>query len=104
MPIHNMCLLLLDSLSVPSYFTLSEGLQQNQTAAEDIINTMKVLDNFLSEAEETSLMNELDPYMKKLRYEFDHWDNVTHLINVHQRDIRPVLYCRQSTVTGKQRD
>uniref|UniRef100_A0AAR5Q0N4 Alpha-ketoglutarate-dependent dioxygenase AlkB-like domain-containing protein n=1 Tax=Dendroctonus ponderosae TaxID=77166 RepID=A0AAR5Q0N4_DENPD len=67
-----------ESLPVPSYFTLSEELQQNQTAAEDIINTMKVLNNFLSEAEETCLMNELDPYMNKLRYEFDHWDDAIH--------------------------
>lgn len=37
---------------------------------------MTVFDNFLSEDEENSLMNELDPYMKKLRYEFDHWDDV----------------------------
>ncbi|KAH1018956.1 hypothetical protein HUJ05_006627 [Dendroctonus ponderosae] len=67
-----------ESLPVPSYFTLSEELQQNQTAAEDIINTIKVLNNFLSEAEETCLMNELDPYMNKLRYEFDHWDDAIH--------------------------
>lgn len=37
---------------------------------------MTVFDNFLSEDEENSLMKELDPYMKKLRYEFDHWDDV----------------------------
>ena len=37
---------------------------------------MLVYPNFLSEAEEQSLLSEVEPYMKRLRYEFDHWDNV----------------------------
>ena len=37
---------------------------------------MLIKENFLSEQEEQSLFAEIEPYMKKLRYEFDHWDNV----------------------------
>ncbi|CAH1111803.1 unnamed protein product [Psylliodes chrysocephalus] len=29
-------------------------------------------------AEEQSILDEVDPYMKKLRYEFDHWDDAIH--------------------------
>jgi hypothetical protein len=37
---------------------------------------MIVKENFLSEQEEASLLEEIEPYMKRLRYEFDHWDDV----------------------------
>ncbi len=37
---------------------------------------MIVKEDFLSESDEINLLNEIEPYMKKLRYEFDHWDNV----------------------------
>lgn len=40
-------------------------------------NTMKILPNFISEEEENILMQEVDPYMKRLRYEYSHWDNVS---------------------------
>ncbi|XP_076440622.1 alpha-ketoglutarate-dependent dioxygenase alkB homolog 7, mitochondrial-like [Babylonia areolata] len=39
---------------------------------------MLVYPDFLSEEEEQSLLAEVDPYMKRLRYEFDHWDNAIH--------------------------
>lgn len=37
---------------------------------------MTVLPDFLSEAEEQSLLNEIEPYMQRLHYEYDHWDDV----------------------------
>lgn len=43
---------------------------------KDLIKSMEVYENFLSVNEEASLLQELEPYMKKLRYEYDHWDNV----------------------------
>ncbi|KAK9892391.1 hypothetical protein WA026_019842 [Henosepilachna vigintioctopunctata] len=39
---------------------------------------MKVYENFLSESEEKSILEEIEPYMDKLRYEFDHWDDAIH--------------------------
>ena len=35
-----------------------------------------VKEDFISPEEEASLLNEIEPYMKKLRYEYDHWDDV----------------------------
>ncbi|KOB72653.1 Alkylated DNA repair protein alkB-like protein 7 [Operophtera brumata] len=40
-----------------------------------VLRDMQVLPEFVSEAEEASLMAELEPYLKRMRYEFDHWDN-----------------------------
>lgn len=42
----------------------------------ELYDTMKVLLNFISEKEEDVLIQEVDPYMKRLRYEYSHWDNV----------------------------
>ncbi|XP_066251528.1 alpha-ketoglutarate-dependent dioxygenase alkB homolog 7, mitochondrial isoform X1 [Euwallacea similis] len=66
------------TFEVPSYFSLCDKLLQNQKLAQDLVETMTVHYDFLSESEESSLMNELDPYMKKLHYEFDHWDDAIH--------------------------
>ncbi|XP_026750781.1 alpha-ketoglutarate-dependent dioxygenase alkB homolog 7, mitochondrial [Galleria mellonella] len=40
-----------------------------------IMNDMQVLPDFVTEAEEASLLAELEPYLKRMRYEFDHWDD-----------------------------
>ena len=48
----------------------------DEEVAKIMSKNMIVKYDFLSEAEENCLLNEIEPYMKKLRYEFDHWDNV----------------------------
>ncbi|CAG0888652.1 unnamed protein product, partial [Darwinula stevensoni] len=45
---------------------------------KDFLNYMRIFPHFLSEEEESSLMSEIEPYMKRLRYEFDHWDDAIH--------------------------
>lgn len=37
---------------------------------------MTVHEDFISEIDELDFMQEIEPYMKRLRYEFDHWDDV----------------------------
>lgn len=39
---------------------------------------VEVRPNFISEEEETALMQELELGLKKKRYEFDHWDDAIH--------------------------
>ncbi|RMZ99651.1 alpha-ketoglutarate-dependent dioxygenase alkB -like protein [Brachionus plicatilis] len=41
-------------------------------------NCMIVKENFINEQEENEILAEVNPYMKRLRYEFDHWDNAIH--------------------------
>lgn len=38
---------------------------------------MLVYEDFLTESEEKTLLDEIEPYLKRLRYEFDHWDDVS---------------------------
>lgn len=44
----------------------------------ELRNTMKILPDFITEKEEDVLIEELDPYMKQLRYEYSHWDDAIH--------------------------
>lgn len=54
------------------YYTMDISLEK------EIRTNMLVQEDFLSEHEEMSLLNEVDPYMRRLRYEYDHWDNAIH--------------------------
>lgn len=38
---------------------------------------VQVRTGFITEEEEEALLRELDPGLKKKRYEFDHWDDVS---------------------------
>lgn len=55
-----------------TYFDTNDEALENE-----IRSNMLVYDDFLSEKEEQTLMEEIEPYMKRLRYEFDHWDNAS---------------------------
>ncbi|XP_041464467.1 alpha-ketoglutarate-dependent dioxygenase alkB homolog 7, mitochondrial-like [Lytechinus variegatus] len=37
-----------------------------------------IIENFVTEEEETSLLREVEKFLKKVRYEYDHWDNAIH--------------------------
>ncbi|MCI4385506.1 hypothetical protein PGIGA_G00051230 [Pangasianodon gigas] len=39
---------------------------------------VQLLQNFISEEEEEAFLKELDPGLKRKRYEFDHWDDAIH--------------------------
>ncbi|KAI4877777.1 hypothetical protein NFI96_033000, partial [Prochilodus magdalenae] len=39
---------------------------------------VEVRENFITEEEENALLQELEPGLKKKRYEFDHWDDAIH--------------------------
>lgn len=52
----------------------------NAKAAAKLVSSMTVYDDFLSVDEEETLCQEIEPYIKRLRYEFDHWDNVSYTI------------------------
>lgn len=65
--------------SVATRVLPSVYLTASDEATESILaKDMLVYPDFLSEAEEKSLLDEVEPYMKRLRYEFDHWDNAIH--------------------------
>jgi len=46
-------------------------------AEKHVCEGMRVYEEFISEDEETSLLSEIEPYLKRLKYEHDHWDDVS---------------------------
>lgn len=54
-------------------------LQQNWPTIDrqHFLTDMLVIEDFLTVDEEQRLIEEVDPYMKRLRYEMDHWDDVS---------------------------
>ncbi|KAK7790223.1 hypothetical protein R5R35_014533 [Gryllus longicercus] len=50
----------------------------DEQCREQVVENMIILNDFLSLEEEKSLFEEVEPYMKKLHYEFDHWDDAIH--------------------------
>lgn len=42
---------------------------------------VEVRQNFISEEEENALFKEVEPGLRKKRYEFDHWDDVSNTYN-----------------------
>ena len=44
---------------------------------EVIMRDMLIYNDFITPEEEESLFSEVEPYLKRMRYEYDHWDNVS---------------------------
>lgn len=42
------------------------------------LQDFRLLTDFVSESEEKEILNEVDPYLKRQKYEFDHWDDAIH--------------------------
>ncbi|XP_063858720.1 alpha-ketoglutarate-dependent dioxygenase alkB homolog 7, mitochondrial-like [Scylla paramamosain] len=43
-----------------------------------VSSSFTVVPNMITEAEEEMLMKEVEPHLKRLKYEFDHWDDAIH--------------------------
>ncbi|XP_065344527.1 alpha-ketoglutarate-dependent dioxygenase alkB homolog 7, mitochondrial [Cloeon dipterum] len=62
--------------NIPDYLHFHENFDSD--LMKKIIFSMKIYPNFISQAEEESIFAEIQPYLKRLRYEFDHWDDAIH--------------------------
>jgi hypothetical protein len=62
------------TLENTDYFDFHDKFDAEQM--KNIVSSMIIHNDFLSVEEEQSVFAEVQPYMKKLRYEFDHWDDV----------------------------
>lgn len=45
---------------------------------QEFVRDMTLVENFVTETEEKSLLDELEPVFKRMRYEHDHWDDAIH--------------------------
>ena len=50
-----------------------------------ILQDMLIYNDFITKEEEESLFNEVEPYLKRMRYEYSHWDNVSEVPHRNNR-------------------
>lgn len=51
--------------------------EQEPELRRAVLADMQVYPDFITEKEENALLQELEPVLRRMRYEFDHWDNVS---------------------------
>ncbi|XP_070564158.1 alpha-ketoglutarate-dependent dioxygenase alkB homolog 7, mitochondrial-like [Ptychodera flava] len=61
---------------VDEFYYFHEGCTEE--VKRTVIDGYKLYLNFLTEDDEQSLQREIDRYMKRMRYEYDHWDDAIH--------------------------
>lgn len=69
------CGVQLTSTDEPSYFYFHPTCMT--TTRESIGSSFTVFKDYITEEEEDILMKELEPHLKRLKYEFNHWDDVS---------------------------
>jgi hypothetical protein len=62
-------------ITIPDYLYFHKNF--DVSLKHVLVNDMTVIENFISPDEENSILKEIEPYLKRLRYEFDHWDDVS---------------------------
>ena len=60
------------------HFASSFDATSTQTL-ESIQRDVDIVEDFITEEEEQSLVNEVELQLKRLRYEKDHWDDVSQI-------------------------
>ncbi|XP_014254568.1 alpha-ketoglutarate-dependent dioxygenase alkB homolog 7, mitochondrial [Cimex lectularius] len=56
------------------YFHKDSDSQKKQ----ELLKDLSISNDFIDDDEEKSIMDEIGPYLKRMRYEYDHWDNAIH--------------------------
>ena len=51
--------------------------EELETVQDLVVGNLEVCGNFISEEEQTLLLKEIEPYLKRQKYQYDHWDNVS---------------------------
>ncbi|XP_050353211.1 alpha-ketoglutarate-dependent dioxygenase alkB homolog 7, mitochondrial [Nymphalis io] len=67
----------IEKLSDPNLVEILPSWKEDEEAElrATVLQHMRVLPNFVTEEEEAALLAEVEPQLKRMRYEFDHWDN-----------------------------
>lgn len=45
-----------------------------------VVGNLEIREDFVSEEEEGMLLKEVEPYLKRQKYQFDHWDDVSVIV------------------------
>ena len=60
-----------------SFITEGCSTEELEKVQDLVIGNLEICEDFVSEDEEGVLLKEVEPYLKRQKYQFDHWDDVS---------------------------
>lgn len=60
-----------------SFITDGCSIEELENVQDLVDGNLEVRENFISEEEESLLLKEVEPYLKRQKYQYDHWDDVS---------------------------
>lgn len=60
-----------------SFITDSCSVEERENVQDLVDGNLEVREDFISEQEESLLLKEVEPYLKRQKYQYDHWDDVS---------------------------
>ena len=63
-----------------SFITDGCSVEELENVQDLVDRNLEVRDDFITEEEESLLVKEVEPYLKRQKYQYDHWDDVSSMI------------------------
>lgn len=60
-----------------SFRTDGCSIEELEKVQDLVSGNLEIRENFVSEEEEGLLLKEVEPYLKRQKYQYDHWDDVS---------------------------
>ena len=60
-----------------SFMTDGCSIEELEKVQDLVSGNLEIRENFVSEEEEGLLLKEVEPYLKRQKYQYDHWDDVS---------------------------
>lgn len=60
-----------------SFITDGCSIEELEKVQDLVSGNLEIRENFVSEEEEGLLLKEVEPYLKRQKYQYDHWDDVS---------------------------
>ena len=67
----------------PRISFITDGCSREELEkVQDLVSgNLEIRENFVSEEEEGLLLKEVEPYLKRQKYQYDHWDDVSIIVS-----------------------
>ncbi|XP_068728018.1 alpha-ketoglutarate-dependent dioxygenase alkB homolog 7, mitochondrial-like [Montipora capricornis] len=61
-----------------SFITEGCSIEELEKVQDLVVGNLEICEEFVSEEEEGLLLKEVEPYLKRQKYQYDHWDDAIH--------------------------
>lgn len=64
-----------------SFITDGCSIEELEKVQDLVSGNLEIRENFVSEEEEGLLLKEVEPYLKRQKFQYDHWDDVSIIVS-----------------------